>query len=230
MGPLRQGVSLTVHPMSPSTASKTASQPSMRRRLSRNVVVGAAAVVAERGVDQVTMASVAAELGVTAMALYQHVNDKEHLLTLVLDARLELIEVPSATDADWHVLLRNYHLAIVEAMSHYPGLLTEITHSDQAARLLEGYLQILLAAGFDDLGAATAYTGLYYLAMGAQHPYPAHAAATPAATPPANPAHQATARAARALRNATAQKMQASAVDAYITGLRNQCGSRRSGE
>ncbi len=148
-------------PMRSATATGTAQQPSMRRRLSRDIVVQAAADVAERGVDHVTLASVGAELGVTAMALYQHVNDKQHLLTLVLDARLELIVVPYVTDGDWDIHLRNFHLAIVEAMTHYPGLLAEITHSQQAARLLDGYLQILHAAGFDDLAAATAYTGLY---------------------------------------------------------------------
>ena len=77
-----------------------------RPRLTQTDVVAAAQLVAdERGVDAITMASVARELGVTPMALYQHVTDKEHMLTLLLDAQLVPIQV--RTDGPWDERLRD---------------------------------------------------------------------------------------------------------------------------
>ena len=43
----------------------------------------------EAGVDGLTMKELAGDLGVTTMALYRHVNDKENLLALALDAIAE---------------------------------------------------------------------------------------------------------------------------------------------
>lgn len=56
--------------------------PSISRE---EVVTHALRLFDEHGVDGVTMKLLAAELGVTAMALYRHVDSKERLLALALD-------------------------------------------------------------------------------------------------------------------------------------------------
>jgi AcrR family transcriptional regulator len=69
------------------------------------------------------MRSVAAGLGVTPMAVYYYVADKEDLLRLVVERISEsygmLETVPGA---DWQDTLRNYLVAIWENTRRYPGL------------------------------------------------------------------------------------------------------------
>lgn len=60
--------------------------PSITRE---QIVERALVVLDEAGVDGLTMKSLAGDLGVTTMALYRHVDDKEHLLALALDAIAE---------------------------------------------------------------------------------------------------------------------------------------------
>ncbi|MCF2527733.1 transposase [Yinghuangia soli] len=61
-----------------------------RTRLTlRDVVLAARGVLADGGVDALTMSAVAARLGVTPMALYRHVDDRAALLAAVADSVLE---------------------------------------------------------------------------------------------------------------------------------------------
>jgi AcrR family transcriptional regulator len=67
----------------PSTPRKTPGRPA---RISRADILGTAGrIVAEEGVDRLTMRRLATEVGSTPMALYHHVRDKEELLVLLLD-------------------------------------------------------------------------------------------------------------------------------------------------
>jgi len=188
--------------------------------LTRADVVVAAAVVAERGVAELTMARVAAELDVTAMALYQYVADKKQLLSLLLDSLLADIEVPSRSAGGWEARLRQLHRDVTDAMTRYPGLVSAVSDLYHVPRLLEGYLSILLEAGFEPEVAATAYTGLYYLAMGAQDPYHGPSG-TPADQPPADPRHVASARVAEAAQGCTPQQLQHEVLEIYLAGLRS---------
>src|SRR5436190_3208662 len=66
-------------------------------RLSRaDVINGACAIADEQGLAAVTMSAVASRLGATPMALYHHVEGKEHLLDLLIAAVLS--EVPDVDD------------------------------------------------------------------------------------------------------------------------------------
>jgi AcrR family transcriptional regulator len=197
--------------------------PKRRGTLDRGLVLAAAAAVADRGIDNVTMSAIAEELEVTPMAIYQYVENKAHLLRLLHDLELTKIEIPPVESGPWYERLRDYHLAVTDAMTVFPGLGPEAAPGgDEVARLLEGYVQILNDAGFSDRDAAIAYTGLYYLAIGAQHPrIAAGRLSSPAATPPEDPdAHPATARAAKALRTATNRELQTDALDTFVAGLR----------
>jgi AcrR family transcriptional regulator len=209
--------------------------PVRRKRLTQADVVRAAAAVAERGIADLTMAAVAAELGVTAMALYQHVDDKAHLLALLNDSLLEQVEVPLPSFGRWDVRLRAHHLAVTDAMSRYPGLVLVASHDVHAAgpaktniaRLLEGYLQILLDAGFDVRTAGIAYTGLYYLAIGAQHPFEGRVA-SPASIPPTGRNWPALSKTASAMVGLTNREIQVAALDVYLDGLRKLRRARGS--
>lgn len=66
-------------------------------RVSRADVIHAACEIAdESGLAAVTMSAVASRLNATAMALYKHVDSKEHLLDLLIAEVLS--EVPSGED------------------------------------------------------------------------------------------------------------------------------------
>ncbi|MGX6449818.1 TetR/AcrR family transcriptional regulator [Patulibacter sp. S7RM1-6] len=81
--------------------------PSTPRRLSRERIVAEALAVAEReGLDGVTLRPLAARLGVSATALYRHVDSRAELLALVLDRRLEEHQRAVPEDLGWKDALR----------------------------------------------------------------------------------------------------------------------------
>src|ERR1700693_2866625 len=70
-------------------------------RLDRDAVVRAAIALAdERGLAAVGVRQVAERLGVTPMALYRHVGDKDGLFDCVADALYAEIDLPRP-DEDW---------------------------------------------------------------------------------------------------------------------------------
>jgi TetR/AcrR family transcriptional regulator, tetracycline repressor protein len=72
-----------------------------RERLSRDRVIDAALQVMDaEGLDAVTMRRVAREVGVEAMSLYNHVEDKDDLLRGICDRVMRGFEYPQET-GDW---------------------------------------------------------------------------------------------------------------------------------
>jgi TetR/AcrR family transcriptional regulator, tetracycline repressor protein len=91
--------------------------------LSREVILDAALRVTEReGFDRLTMRALASELGVTPMAIYYHVPDKESLVSLVVDeihAQQGSLELG---DDGWEASLRRYITSQWEVLARYPGV------------------------------------------------------------------------------------------------------------
>ena len=70
-----------------------------QKGITREAVAAAtAAVIADLGVDQLSMRKVAVRLGVTPMALYNHVRDKEELLELAAEHVREQIRVDESAE------------------------------------------------------------------------------------------------------------------------------------
>jgi AcrR family transcriptional regulator len=174
------------------------------------------------------MSALAAELGVTPMAVYRHVRDKEHLLALLLDNALRRVQVPN--DGCWQDRLRALHRRVTRALQRYPGLLFDVNaESDTGARLLEAYVQIMLDAGFDERTAAQAYTGLYYLAIGTVTNAHRRTTASPIVDPPEGQRDgSATVRVHRSSRSLSARTFEDFALDTYIAGLTAQLRSSNS--
>jgi TetR/AcrR family tetracycline transcriptional repressor len=75
--------------------------PGQRAGLSRAVVLAAAHdLLAEEGLDALTMRALARRLGVAPNTLYSHVPGKTELVDALLDDRLSLVEAPSADAPD----------------------------------------------------------------------------------------------------------------------------------
>lgn len=101
-------------------------------RLSRDGIVTAAVALADRdGLDGLSMRRLAQELGVDAMSIYYHLNDKNALLGAMIDAVVAEIDPgpePLPGAVPWTVELRAVVMAARRAMLGHPW----------AARVLEG--------------------------------------------------------------------------------------------
>lgn len=124
-----------------------------RRRLTAESVVDAAVGMAdEGGLEAVSLRRLASVLGVTPMAIYRHVRDKDHLLDLMAERLLQQMELPTADTEPWEEALRRVGrslLRVVEAHPAAPFLLARPFRSPSAFRVAEMMLAILSRAGFD---------------------------------------------------------------------------------
>jgi AcrR family transcriptional regulator len=129
--------------------------------LSRDLIVQAALDLGRRrGADGFTMRELADELGVTPMATYYYVDSKETLVTLVADAVLASVEIPTPAFGAWDARLRELTRSRRDAIASFPGLRTALGQagdSQHIRRLEDATLQILLDEGFDVTSAVMAF-------------------------------------------------------------------------
>ncbi|WP_277949954.1 TetR family transcriptional regulator [Bailinhaonella thermotolerans] len=123
-------------------------------KLTRETVVERALDLADReGLDAVTIRRLAGELGVTPMALYWHVKNKDELLLAMADHAIDLVAARSRPGEPWDVRLRAMVEALVDAMRRYPCLPVLLGHVDKTRaesfrRATDTALDVLAEAGF----------------------------------------------------------------------------------
>ena len=103
------------------------------------------------GLEAVTLRRLAATFGVTPMALYRHVGDKDHLLDLMAGRLLDDLDVGNEDGSTWQEDLRRLgasFLALVSAHPAAPFLLSRPFDSPGARRVGVALLGILDRAGF----------------------------------------------------------------------------------
>nr|WP_269327448.1 TetR/AcrR family transcriptional regulator [Kineosporia mesophila] len=137
------------------------------------IVLVALDIARQKGLPAVTMRAVAGHFGVTAMALYRHVADREELARLVVDrigshirpaapqgdAREDDVAGDHTTDhADWDDRARAWARAQRTVLRQYPGtaawLIENGPAGPQAYRLLENLAAALAGSGLDDARTA----------------------------------------------------------------------------
>lgn len=151
--------------MNVSTRTQAEEAPS-RGRLSRDRIIEAALrVMDDEGLEAVTMRRIGRELGVEAMSLYNHVEDKEDILEGVTERVMNEFEFPDTTsdwaeDAramarEWRRLL-GLHPSVCQLLAerHKPleGLATY--------RAMDSALGVLRRAGLSARDAAQAFNAL----------------------------------------------------------------------
>lgn len=114
-------------------------------------VVDAALTVAARdGIGHLSMRAVAAEVGVTVMALYRHVANKEALLDAMVGRMLGHIDLP-ADDLSWKPRLRRIAHEMLALAERYPTvlplLLTRTYVAPEAVRLVQALYAVFEEAG-----------------------------------------------------------------------------------
>jgi AcrR family transcriptional regulator len=132
--------------------------------LSRDEVVAAALELTQRvGVDNLTMRGLAAELGVSPMATYHYVANKEELINLVCEevgaewGRLW----PSELGRPWDEVLRHHLLVQWETLRRYPGLGTHLMNRPGMGVTSSSYaagVAFFRAAGFGEREAVLAWS------------------------------------------------------------------------
>lgn len=130
-------------------------------RLTREQIVAAALQLTRaKGMASLTMRALADELGVTPMATYYYVRNKDELVDLVTDAVMATIPVPDPATGTWDERLWQLNQASRTAMARHPGLADRLMHTPlppAAQRLEDASLGLLREAGFADEDARLAY-------------------------------------------------------------------------
>jgi AcrR family transcriptional regulator len=133
-----------------------------RPQLTRQrVVAEALAVIAEDGIQALTMRSLAARLGVVPGALYHHVRNKQQLQDLVLDGVLAEVDVHLDPSLTWPQQLKALAHRLRQVLEDHPGVAAILKTRDplgpHSLALAEAFLAPLQAAGFADRQAGLAF-------------------------------------------------------------------------
>lgn len=141
------------------------SRPSTRGRrgLTRDAIVQRALEIGdEEGLEAVSIRRVAADLGVTAMALYRHVRDKNDLHNAMLEAVIVDFDVTAGVrpSMSWQQQVRRALQNSIDLLTARPVTLPlQIAYqgplTPSIARPLEASIGILLQAGFRPRDAVT---------------------------------------------------------------------------
>ena len=143
----------------------------VRDPLTRRRIVQAGLDIVERqGLAGLTMRRVAAEVGASPMALYNHVADKAELIDLMVDAIVgDVVEGSKHDTGDWvdkmRAVTRRNH-AMWGAHPGFAVVYTEgVTIGPNGLANMEHPIQVLRDAGFDDADAAYAFLMLYHYSI-----------------------------------------------------------------
>ncbi|WP_328460462.1 TetR/AcrR family transcriptional regulator [Streptomyces sp. NBC_00448] len=145
--------------------------PGRPPRISREEVIEAARrIVAEEGVDRLTMRRLATEIGSTPMALYHHVRNKEELLVLLLDDYTERTlrrpELPAEPRERIVVAASTIH----EALAACPWIVEVLTADDlmstAALWFVEQIVDGLVVCGLSPERAVQGYRAIWYYTAG----------------------------------------------------------------
>jgi TetR/AcrR family tetracycline transcriptional repressor len=145
--------------------------PDRRPQLTRQrVVTEALAVIAQDGVQALTMRSLAARLGVVPGALYHHVGNKQQLQDLLLDGVLAEVDFHTDASLAWTEQLKLLAHRLRVVLEAHPGVAGILKTRDplgpHSLALAEALLAPLRAAGFPDREAGLAFSLLVDYTVG----------------------------------------------------------------
>jgi AcrR family transcriptional regulator len=136
--------------------------PDRRPQLTRQrVVAEALTVIANDGVQALTMRGLAGRLGVVPGALYHHLRNKQQLHDLLLDSVLAEVELHLDPSLAWTDQLKILAHRLRQVLEGHPGVAGILKTRDplgpHSLALAEALLSPLQAAGFGDREAGLAF-------------------------------------------------------------------------
>lgn len=138
-------------------------------QLSREQIVEAAlSIVQESGLESLSMRRLSKKLGVSTMAPYYYVSDKNGLVELVVEAVLSHVVVPGPEAGPWDVRLRLLIDAIDAQLRSHPGIGEVLLAGILSAHreLLDAVMELLFEAGFGGRDVMLAYAVLHTYLFG----------------------------------------------------------------
>ena len=151
-------------PLSPSSrAAKvvTVVEPDRAERLTiEQIIETGLRLTRQHGLTNFTMRTLAEELGVSPMATYYYVTNKQALVELLVDAVLAKISDPDPSVGTWSERLWLLNRSARKALAAHPGLADELLArppTEHGQRLIDASVAMLREAGFDESEAWQAY-------------------------------------------------------------------------
>jgi TetR/AcrR family tetracycline transcriptional repressor len=133
------------------------------------ILLVARAILATQGVEGLTMRALARQLGVSPMAAYHHVGNKDDLLALIIDDALRAVEVPQASSGAWDERLKALNRSASSVVASCPRL-DEIAFTTRPTtegwRLINAYIQIMLDGGLAPREALLGFSLIHSYGMG----------------------------------------------------------------
>jgi AcrR family transcriptional regulator len=146
-------------------------QTHMRKQpLTRDAILGAALELLDRhGMAGLSMRRLGAALGVEAMSLYNHVVSKEELLDGIHEQIVLSLEEPPPARS-WQAYVRHQAQALHQALLAHPNAIplfaTRPAATPAAVARFDGYLGVLLEAGYKPLEALSVVQLVAQLVVG----------------------------------------------------------------
>ncbi len=141
-----------------------------RPTLTRDRVIDAAVAYADEfGLESLSMRKLGAHLGVEAMSLYNHVDNKDDLYDGMIDAIFVDIEMPDAAGS-WQEQIRSIGGAAMDTFAQHAWvvtlLMTRGNYGPGSLAFMDRTVGILFEAGFDEDAAHHAWQLLASHTMG----------------------------------------------------------------
>lgn len=167
-------MSSRARPVAPRARRKARRSGPRRNRwgtISREDIIEVAAkTVRAGGYEQMSIRSLAAELGVAPMSLYRHIRDKDDLLGEVVDRLLAGTWRPSCPASDGQAWLMEAAARLRQFLVAQPAALhVYLQHpvvSPTAMTRMNAMMDVLRTAGVDDEMAGSAYGALHTYTIG----------------------------------------------------------------
>jgi len=126
--------------------------PRPRSLSTERLATAAIAVIDRDGLAGLSMRTVAGELGLSTMALYRYVRDRDELELLVVEKVLRALDTTPPPDGTWQDRIKTMAARVREAMTAHPGVVPlTVRHRQRSMSTLrwsETVLGILTEAGF----------------------------------------------------------------------------------
>jgi TetR/AcrR family tetracycline transcriptional repressor len=153
---------------SPARSSAAKGRTARTTLTEQQIVDAALRVIRSDGLDALTMRRLSRELGVSPMAAYYYVTNKQELLDMVAARALADIVPPAQRSLAWHVRLRILIDRVDTELRHYRGVeavLLERMHTTQR-HVMRAMMELLDEAGFDDASIVMAYATVHTYLFG----------------------------------------------------------------